>query len=100
VVAYKQKQTLIVTVFPIASRNAPKTAKSRCPVCDYGVLDMVLDFANDEVPDSHDRFPKIIDKRVPGLCGCGEADTRSDSDEVPDCDDEYPQDPAKTLAGK
>jgi hypothetical protein len=48
-VVEKQKQILIATVFLIASRNAPKTAKSRCRVCvsGYEVVDMDFDNDND-----------------------------------------------------
>jgi hypothetical protein len=48
----KQKHTLIATVFPIVSTNAPKTAKegTRC-VCGCGVVDRDLGFDNDGFPD-------------------------------------------------
>jgi hypothetical protein len=50
-------------------------------VVEYGVVDKDLGFDNDGVRDCHDGFPEIIDKTVPGLRGCGEVNTGSDSDD-------------------
>jgi hypothetical protein len=97
VVAEKQKQTLIVTVFPISSTNASRMRKG---VCCVGVVDSDSDSDKVEVLDCRNKCPNDIDEMVPGLRGCGEVNMDFESDEVPDGNDECLQDPAKTLIGK
>ena len=38
-------------------------------------------------------------KTVPGMCGCGVADTNTDGDFLPDCTDQCPSDPTRISAG-
>jgi len=46
-----------------------------------------------------DACPNDPAKTKPGLCGCGVADTDSDSDGTPNCNDACPNDPNKIAAG-
>lgn len=46
-----------------------------------------------------DACPADPAKVVPGLCGCGVADTDSDNDNVPDCLDSCPNDASVTAPG-
>lgn len=46
-----------------------------------------------------DGCPANSDKTEPGLCGCGVAETDSDSDGIPDCVDLCSSDPLKTAPG-
>jgi glucose/arabinose dehydrogenase len=55
-----------------------------------------LDSDNDGTPDCEESCPNDPNKTLPGLCGCGVADTDSDSDGTPDCNDLCPDDPDKT----
>ena len=48
---------------------------------------------------SEDLCPSDPNKTDPGVCGCGVADTDSDSDGTPDCNDGCPDDPGKTDPG-
>ncbi|MDY6844826.1 MAG: CsgG/HfaB family protein, partial [Thermodesulfobacteriota bacterium] len=60
------------------------------------------DNIDDEDPydrDVDDNCPSDPAKTDPGICGCGVADTDTDSDGVPDCNDGCPLDPAKTDPG-
>ncbi len=50
-------------------------------------------------PAGEDRCDDDPQKTEPGLCGCGLADTDTDSDGTPDCDDGCPDDPQKTEPG-
>lgn len=44
-----------------------------------------------------DQCPNDDKKLLPGICGCGVADTDSDGDGTPDCNDGCPNDPKKTA---
>ncbi len=46
-----------------------------------------------------DNCPSDPNKTEPGVCGCGVADTDSDSDGTPDCNDGCAADPNKTAPG-
>ncbi|MBU2488595.1 MAG: hypothetical protein KKA60_04320, partial [Proteobacteria bacterium] len=46
-----------------------------------------------------DKCPSDPNKTVPGVCGCGVADTDTDGDKTLDCNDGCPSDPAKTSPG-
>jgi hypothetical protein len=46
-----------------------------------------------------DLCPDDVNKRVPGQCGCGVADTDADQDGTPNCRDQCPQDPLRTVPG-
>ncbi len=46
-----------------------------------------------------DGCPADASKSSPGVCGCGVADTDSDSDGTPDCNDACPNDPDKIEPG-
>jgi hypothetical protein len=46
-----------------------------------------------------DECPNDPNKSVPGVCGCGVADTDSDGDGTADCNDLCPQDSNKTAPG-
>ncbi len=46
-----------------------------------------------------DNCPNDPNKTDPGVCGCGIADTDSDSDGTPDCNDACPNDVLKTQPG-
>ena len=48
---------------------------------------------------SNDGCPSDPAKVAPGTCGCGTADTDTDSDGTADCHDQCPNDPAKTAPG-
>jgi hypothetical protein len=47
-----------------------------------------------------DQCPSDPNKTAPGVCGCGVADTDTDSDGVPDCNDICPNNPQASKAGK
>lgn len=51
------------------------------------------------IPDALDQCPEDPEKREPGVCGCGVADTDTDADGTPDCVDACPQDSGKTAPG-
>ena len=53
----------------------------------------------DGVMDECDGCPNDPTKTVPGICGCGIADTDTDGDGTPDCFDQCPNDPAKVATG-
>ncbi len=55
------------------------------------------DTDKDGLVDCYDACPADPGKIVPGLCGCGVADTDTDQDTTPDCQDACPNDPTKTL---
>lgn len=61
-------------------------------LCDGGFEGETCDTASDLCPGD----PV---KTVPGVCGCGAADTDGDEDQTPDCLDSCPSDNAKTEAG-
>jgi hypothetical protein len=46
-----------------------------------------------------DQCPNDPNKTVPGVCGCGVADTNSDGDSAYDCQETCDNDPAKTSPG-
>ena len=46
-----------------------------------------------------DQCPGDPNKTAPGVCGCGIADTDSDSDGTPDCNDSCDNDPLKVSPG-
>ncbi|MEY4118905.1 MAG: hypothetical protein RLZZ116_2233 [Planctomycetota bacterium] len=48
---------------------------------------------------SNDGCPTDAAKLAPGICGCGTADTDTDSDGTADCNDQCPNDPAKIAPG-
>ncbi|MBL7964711.1 MAG: T9SS type A sorting domain-containing protein [Flavobacteriales bacterium] len=52
------------------------------------------------VADNSDLCPTDASKVLPGICGCGTADTDSDSDGTPDCNDLCPNDPNKVAPGE
>ncbi|MDM8551412.1 serine protease [Desulfobacterales bacterium HSG2] len=61
----------------------------------YGVytrISKMADFINDHVHPAlpEDNCPEDPDKTEPGICGCGQPDTDSDSDSIPDCKDNCP----------
>lgn len=59
-----------------------------------------LGFGNNNLSSLEvDGCPNDPNKIEPGLCGCGVADTDTDSDETPDCNDGCPNDPNKILPG-
>jgi photosystem II stability/assembly factor-like uncharacterized protein len=58
-----------------------------------------LDGDMDGFGDACDGCPADPDKSVPGLCGCGVAETDTDSDGTPDCLDLCPTDTNKTAPG-
>eukprot|EP00978_Attheya_sp_CCMP212_P015967 scaffold41446_cov73-Attheya_sp.AAC.2 len=61
-----------------------QTCRSHVKICQWICHLMIctrLRLDNDGVLDCRDECPKIIDKAVPGLCGCGIVDTDSGSDE-------------------
>ncbi|MCP4607942.1 MAG: hypothetical protein GY845_04430, partial [Planctomycetes bacterium] len=47
----------------------------------------------------NDNCPTDPNKTVPGICGCGTADTDTDNDGTADCNDNCPADPNKTEPG-
>ena len=52
-----------------------------------------------EAEEGEDYCPDDLDKTVPGICGCGVADTDTDGDNTPDCQDNCPDDPNKIEPG-
>jgi N-acetylneuraminic acid mutarotase len=48
---------------------------------------------------NNDQCPDDPNKTVPGICGCGVADTDTDNDGRPDCLDSCPNDPNKIIPG-
>jgi hypothetical protein len=58
-----------------------------------------LDTDADGTGDACESCPDDPDKLVPGVCGCGTADTDSDGDGTLDCNDACPADPNKTDPG-
>lgn len=57
------------------------------------------DSDGDELIDVCDGCPNDSNKTLPGICGCGVADTDGDNDGTPDCNDGCPVDPDKTAPG-
>jgi uncharacterized protein YjiK len=57
------------------------------------------DTDEDGTGDECDECPNDTDKIVPGICGCGVADTDTDEDGTQDCNDLCPNDPDKTEPG-
>ncbi len=53
-----------------------------------------------EFSTTTDLCPSDPEKIAPGECGCGIADTDSDSDGTADCNDDCPNDPDKTEPGE
>lgn len=53
----------------------------------------------DYVCEALDLCPDDPSKLVPGVCGCGLADTDTDDDGTPNCEDACPWDPTQVLAG-
>jgi hypothetical protein len=51
------------------------------------------------VANSNDQCPSDAAKTAPGVCGCGVADTDTDSDGTADCIDSCPNDPNKIAPG-
>jgi len=66
---------------------------------DYSSLTIYLDSDGDGVRDDLDGCPDDPNKIVPGICGCGVADTDSDNDGTPECIDNCPDDPNKSEPG-
>lgn len=62
-------------------------------------VEVLADTDGDGIPDGDDLCPEDPNKVLPGICGCGAADTDSDSDGVPDCEDACPDDSAKSVPG-
>jgi hypothetical protein len=62
-------------------------------------VEVLADTDGDGTPDGEDLCPEDPNKVMPGICGCGVADSDSDSDGVPDCEDACPNDPEKTVPG-
>jgi len=58
-----------------------------------------VDADGDGAGDACDTCPNDSAKLLPGVCGCGIAETDSDGDFVPDCIDGCPADPLKTSPG-
>jgi len=58
------------------------------------------DTDGDGTIDPCDGCPNDPAKTLPGVCGCGVAETDSDGDGRPDCVDGCPNDPAKTGPGQ
>jgi len=54
---------------------------------------------NTDAADCIDGCPNDPLKIAPGICGCGVADTDSDSDGTADCNDGCPSDPLKSAPG-
>ena len=69
--------------------------------CDGNLLpdECQNDADNDGTIDSCEDCDSDPAKLVPGVCGCGVADTDTDSDGTADCQDNCPMDPGKTDAG-
>ena len=63
------------------------------------VLGTSPDTDADGVIDECDGCPNDATKIVPGICGCGVADTDNDGDGTPDCFDQCPDDPDKLDPG-
>ena len=61
--------------------------------CDVCAGDDTIDSDADGVPDSCDGCPLDAAKDLPGICGCGAADTDGDGDGVTDCVDACPLGP-------
>ena len=59
----------------------------------------IVDIGADEWFVAVDLCPNDPNKTDPGVCGCGVADTDTDSDGTPDCNDECPNDPDKIEPG-
>ena len=55
------------------------------------------DTDGDGLRDECDQCPYDPNKIVPGICGCGTADTDADVDEIIDCVDECPDTPPDTY---
>ncbi len=58
-----------------------------------------IDTDEDGVFDDEDNCPDDSNKIVPGICGCGVADTDSDTDGTADCNDNCPNDSNKIVPG-
>ena len=66
----------------------------------YTLVGCTPDSDSDGTNDCLDLCPSDAQKTVPGVCGCGVAETDSDNDGTLDCKDGCPSDPAKTTAGQ
>ncbi len=62
-------------------------------------VEVLADTDGDGVADAEDQCPEDPNKVMPGICGCGVADSDSDSDGVLDCEDACPDDSAKSVPG-
>ncbi len=73
-----------------------------CPAdCNHNGVpdDQEMDTDGDGVIDACDNCPDDPHKSVPGVCGCGVAQTDSDADGVPDCIDDCPNVPNTDTDG-
>ncbi|MEI7877865.1 MAG: MopE-related protein, partial [Planctomycetota bacterium] len=96
----------------IAGDNCPSNGALTAPITYYrdtdndgaGEASNSAQFCNSTAPagysaNSNDGCPVDANKTTPGTCGCGVADTDTDSDGTPDCTDGCPTNPNKTAPG-
>ena len=96
----------------IAGDNCPSNGALTAPITYYrdtdndgaGDASDSAQFCNSTAPagysaNSNDGCPVDANKTTAGTCGCGVADTDTDSDGTPDCTDGCPTNPNKTAPG-
>lgn len=76
-----------------ANHNGIADCLDQCPNGSHGDTD------GDGVLDCRDGCPTDPRKTIPGICGCGVAETDTDFDGTPDCIDHCPADPFKVNPG-